>query len=145
MTSLFLRTLRDDPADAEVESHRLLVRAGYIRRISAGIYSWLPLGYRVLRKVEQIVREEMDAAGAQELLLPQTSRPSSSVKRRGHLACINGLLAYTPSCGVISMHGNWPLIATMDVVVPHARSVSDLLEVLDALVSDDASNGQEVI
>jgi prolyl-tRNA synthetase len=70
MSRLFLRTLRDDPADAEVESHRLLVRAGYIRRISAGIYSWLPLGYRVLRKVEQIVREEMDAAGAQEVLLP---------------------------------------------------------------------------
>ena len=70
MSSLFLRTLRDDPADAEVESHRLLVRAGYIRRVSAGIYSWLPLGYRVLRKVEQIVREEMDAAGAQEVLLP---------------------------------------------------------------------------
>ena len=69
MSSLFLRTLRDDPADAEVESHRLLVRAGYIRRVSAGIYSWLPLGYRVLRKVEQIVREEMDAAGAQEVLL----------------------------------------------------------------------------
>src|SRR5207244_12821958 len=57
-------------ADAEVDSHRLLVRAGFIRRISAGIYSWLPLGYRVLRKVEQIVREEMDAAGAQEVLLP---------------------------------------------------------------------------
>ena len=70
MTSLFLRTLRDDPADAEVDSHQLLVRAGYIRRISAGIYSWLPLGYRVLRKVEQIVREEMDEAGAQEVLLP---------------------------------------------------------------------------
>jgi prolyl-tRNA synthetase len=70
MTSLFLRTLRDDPADAEVESHRLLVRAGYVRRISAGIYSWLPLGQRVLRKVEQIVREEMDEAGAQEVLLP---------------------------------------------------------------------------
>jgi prolyl-tRNA synthetase len=70
MSSLFLRTLRDDPADAEVESHRLLVRAGYIRRVSAGIYSWLPLGYRVLRKVEQIVREEMDDAGAQEMLLP---------------------------------------------------------------------------
>ena len=65
---LFLRTLRDDPADAEVDSHRLLVRAGFIRRVAAGIYSWLPLGYRVLRKVEQIVREEMDAAGAQELL-----------------------------------------------------------------------------
>jgi prolyl-tRNA synthetase len=70
MSSLFLRTLRDDPADAEVDSHRLLVRAGYIRRIAAGIYSWLPLGYRVLRKAEQIVREEMDRAGAQEILMP---------------------------------------------------------------------------
>src|ERR671915_361457 len=70
MSRLFLRTLRDDPADAEVDSHRLLVRAGYIRRVASGIYSWLPLGYRVLRRVEQIVREEMDAAGAQELLLP---------------------------------------------------------------------------
>ena len=68
MSRLFLRTLRDDPADAEVDSHRLLVRAGYIRRVAAGIYSWLPLGHRVLRKVEQIVREEMDAAGAQEVL-----------------------------------------------------------------------------
>jgi prolyl-tRNA synthetase len=72
MTSLFLRTLRDDPADADVDSHRLLVRAGYIRRIAAGIYAWLPLGYRVLRKIEQIVREEMNAAGAQEVWLPIT-------------------------------------------------------------------------
>jgi prolyl-tRNA synthetase len=70
MSALFLRTLRDDPADAEVDSHRLLLRAGYIRRVSAGIYAWLPLGYRVLRKVEQIVREEMDRAGAQEVSLP---------------------------------------------------------------------------
>jgi prolyl-tRNA synthetase len=70
MSQLFLRTLRDDPSDAEVDSHRLLVRAGFIRKVAAGVYSWLPLGYRVLRKVEQIVREEMDAAGAQELLLP---------------------------------------------------------------------------
>jgi prolyl-tRNA synthetase len=70
MSRLFLRTLRDDPADAEVDSHRLLVRGGYIRRAASGIYSWLPLGYRVLRRVEQIVREEMDAAGAQEVWLP---------------------------------------------------------------------------
>ena len=70
MSQLFLRTLRDDPSDAEVDSHRLLVRAGFIRKVAAGVYSWLPLGYRVLRKVEQIVREEMDDAGAQELLLP---------------------------------------------------------------------------
>ena len=69
MSSLFLRTLREDPADAEVPSHRLLVRAGYIRRVSPGIYTWLPLGLRVLRNVEQIVREEMDQI-SQELLFP---------------------------------------------------------------------------
>ncbi len=70
MSSLFLRTLRDDPADAEVPSHRLLVRAGYIRRAAPGIYSYLPLGYRVLRKVENVIREEMDAIGAQEVHFP---------------------------------------------------------------------------
>ena len=70
MSSLFLRTLRENPADAEVPSHQLLVRAGYIRRVAPGIYTWLPLGLKVLRKVEQIVREEMDAIGAQELLFP---------------------------------------------------------------------------
>src|SRR5262249_44933134 len=70
MSTLFLRTLREDPADAEVPSHKLLVRAGYVRRAAPGIYSWLPLGYRVLRKVERIVREEMDAIGAQEVHFP---------------------------------------------------------------------------
>ena len=70
MSTLFVRTLRDDPNDAEVQSHRLLVRAGYIRRAAPGIYTWLPLGLRVLRKVEQIVRDEMDAIGAQEMLFP---------------------------------------------------------------------------
>jgi prolyl-tRNA synthetase len=70
MSSLFLRTLRDDPADAEVPSHKLLVRAGYVRRVAPGIYSWLPLGLKVLRAVEQVVREEMDAIGAQEIHFP---------------------------------------------------------------------------
>ena len=70
MSTLFLRTLRDDPADAEVPSHRLLVRAGYIRRIAAGIYSWLPLGVITLRNIENIVRQEMDAAGFQEVHFP---------------------------------------------------------------------------
>lgn len=70
MSTLFLRTLREDPADAEVASHRLLVRAGYIRRAAPGIYSWLPLGLRVLAKVEAVVREEMGAAGAQEVHFP---------------------------------------------------------------------------
>jgi prolyl-tRNA synthetase len=70
MSTLFLRTLREDPADAEVPSHRLLVRAGYVRRVAPGIFTWLPLGYRVLRNVERIVREEMDAAGFQEVHFP---------------------------------------------------------------------------
>ncbi len=70
MSTLFLRTLRDDPADAEVPSHRLLVRAGYVRRLGPGIYTWLPLGILVLRNVENIVREEMNAIGSQEVLFP---------------------------------------------------------------------------
>jgi prolyl-tRNA synthetase len=70
MSSLFLRTLRENPADAEVPSHQLLVRAGYVRRAAPGIYTWLPLGLKVLRRVEQVVREEMDAIGAQEIQLP---------------------------------------------------------------------------
>src|SRR3954467_15333343 len=70
LSTLFVRTLREDPADAEVASHRLLVRAGYIRRAAPGIYSWLPLGLRVLRKVEEVVRDEMAAAGAQEVHFP---------------------------------------------------------------------------
>lgn len=70
MTQLLAPTLRENPADAEVVSHQLLVRAGYIRRLANGVYNYLPMMWRVLRKVEQIVREEMDRAGAQELLMP---------------------------------------------------------------------------
>ena len=70
MSTLFLRTLRDDPADAEIPSHRLLVRAGYVRRVAPGVFAWLPLGYLVYRNIEGIVRDEMDAAGFQEVHLP---------------------------------------------------------------------------
>ncbi|MGW5401825.1 proline--tRNA ligase [Streptomyces sp. NPDC003952] len=70
MSRLMAKTLREDPADAETLSHRLLVRAGYVRRSSAGVWSWLPLGKRVLDNVSRIVREEMDGIGAQEVLLP---------------------------------------------------------------------------
>jgi prolyl-tRNA synthetase len=70
LSNLFLRTLREDPADAEVASHRLLVRAGYIRRAAPGVFTWLPLGLEVLRRIEQIVREEMAAAGSQEVHFP---------------------------------------------------------------------------
>ena len=70
LSSLFLRTLREDPSDAEVNSHRLLVRAGYIRRNAPGVFTWLPLGLRVKARIEQIIREEMDNAGAQEVFFP---------------------------------------------------------------------------
>ena len=70
MSELFLRTLRDDPADAEVPSHKLLIRAGYVRPIAPGLYSWLPLGLKVLRNIESVVRDEMVAIGGQEILFP---------------------------------------------------------------------------
>jgi prolyl-tRNA synthetase len=70
MSTLFLRTLREDPADAEVPSHKLLVRAGYVRRVAPGIYSWLPLGKIVMENVARVVREEMNAIGGQEVLFP---------------------------------------------------------------------------
>jgi prolyl-tRNA synthetase len=75
-------TLRDDPADAEIPSHKLLIRAGYIRRIGSGVYAYLPLMWRVLQKVSQIVREEMNATGAQECLLPQL-QPAELWKESG--------------------------------------------------------------
>ena len=70
LSTLFVRTLRDDPVDAEVPSHKLLVRAGYVRRVAPGIYSWLPLGLRVFHNIERIVREEMDRMGGQEVRFP---------------------------------------------------------------------------
>lgn len=70
MSNLLVPTLREVPSEAEITSHKLMLRAAYIRRMAAGIYSWLPLGLRCLKKVENIVREEMNAAGAQELLMP---------------------------------------------------------------------------
>jgi len=72
-STAFIPTLKEDPADAEVISHKLLVRAGMIRQVSRGIYDYLPLALRVIRKIETIVREELDRAGAQELLLPIAS------------------------------------------------------------------------
>src|SRR6185312_13864572 len=66
----FLPVLKESPADAQIVSHKLMLRAGLVRQTAAGIYAWLPLGYRVLKKIEQIVREEQDRAGAQEMLMP---------------------------------------------------------------------------
>ena len=82
MSQFFLPVLKDTPAEAQIVSHRLMLRAGMIRQSSAGIYSWLPLGHRVLKKIEQIVREEQDAAGAQELLMP-TIQPADLWRESG--------------------------------------------------------------
>ena len=91
MSRLLLRTLREAPADAEAVSHQLLVRAGYIRRLSSGIYTYLPLGWRVLQNVARIVREEMDAAGGQELLMP-VLQPEEIWAQTGRLATMEDIL-----------------------------------------------------
>ena len=83
VSQTLIPTLREDPGEAETVSHRLMLRAGMIRKVAAGIYIYLPLGLRVLRKIERIVREEMDRAGAQELLMPIAICCSFSSKRSG--------------------------------------------------------------
>ncbi|TAN51417.1 MAG: proline--tRNA ligase, partial [Rhodospirillales bacterium] len=70
LSRYFLPTMKETPSEAQIASHRLMLRAGMVRQSSAGIYSWLPMGYKVLKKIEAIVRAEQDAAGAQELLMP---------------------------------------------------------------------------
>src|SRR5215813_2058162 len=82
LSEYFLPLLRENPSEAQIVSHRLMLRAGMIRQSSAGIYSWLPLGLRVLKKVEQIVREEQDRAGAQEILMP-TIQPAELWRESG--------------------------------------------------------------
>lgn len=82
MSDLFVRTLREDPAEAELDSHKLLIRAGYVRRVAPGIYTWLPLGLKVLRKIETVIREEMNRAGAQEVLFPALL-PADAYKQTG--------------------------------------------------------------
>ena len=67
-----ISTLKETPSDAEIASHQLLIKAGFIRKLASGIYSWMPMGLRVLRKIEHIVREEMNRSGAQEILMPVT-------------------------------------------------------------------------
>ena len=82
VTQFFLSTLKEAPADAEIVSHSLMMRAGLIRRLAGGIYTWMPLGLRVVRKVEAIVREEMNRAGALELFMPAV-QPASFGRNRG--------------------------------------------------------------
>ena len=76
VSQFFLSTLKEAPSEAELTSHRLMLRAGYIKKLASGLYTWMPLGLRVLRKVEAVVREEMNKSGGIELLMPPCSRPS---------------------------------------------------------------------
>ena len=82
LSRYFMPTLKENPVEAQIVSHRLMLRAGMIRQSSAGIYTWLPLGLRVLKKIENIIREEQDRSGAQELLMP-TLQPSDLWKDSG--------------------------------------------------------------
>ncbi|MCE2926981.1 MAG: proline--tRNA ligase, partial [Rickettsiales bacterium] len=82
LSQLLLPLIKENPSEAQIASHRLMLRAGMIRQLAAGIYNWLPLGLRVLRNIEQIVREEMDKSGAQELLMP-TLQPTELWKESG--------------------------------------------------------------
>src|ERR1700729_633367 len=82
LSRFFLPVLKETPSEAQIVSHRLMLRAGMIRQEAAGIYAWLPLGFRVLQKIEQIVREEMNRAGAIEMLMP-TLQPSELWKETG--------------------------------------------------------------
>src|SRR5205814_5130050 len=84
-----INTMKETPAEAEVLSHQLMLRAGLIRRLAAGLYSWLPLGLRVLQKVERIIREEMNRAGALELVMPviRSEEHTSELQSLRHLVC----------------------------------------------------------
>ena len=92
MTDLFFTTLRDDPSDAEMASHRLLVRAGYVRQLGSGIYSLLPLGFRVQQRIEQVIREEIDAIGGQEMEMPVV-HPADLWRESGRYAKIGPEMA----------------------------------------------------
>ncbi len=115
MAHLFGRTLREAPADVEIPSHALMVRAGMIRPLGAGIYSLLPLGYRVIRKVEQIIREEMDAIGGQEMLMPFV-HPGDLWRRSGRFDAIG------PEMARFKDRGDRDMVLAMT----HEEVVSDL-------------------
>jgi prolyl-tRNA synthetase len=116
-SQLHLPTLREDPADAEAASHRLLVRGGFMRQVSAGIWTLLPLGWRVYRKVEQIVREEMDAIGAQEMLMPVLT-PAELWQATGRYSI--------PEVFKLTDRNNRPYVLPMtheETVTMHAREI----------------------
>jgi prolyl-tRNA synthetase len=130
LSEFFLPTLKENPTEAQIVSHRLMLRAGMMRQSAAGIYSWLPLGLRVLKKVEQIVREEQDAAGAQEVLMP-TLQPSELWRESGRYD------AYGPEMlRIVDRHKREMLYGPTneemitDIVRNNIRSYRDLPKIL---------------
>src|SRR6266699_1471461 len=118
----FVPTLRDAPADAEAVSHKLLVRGGYIRQVSAGVWTFMPLGWRVHRKIEQIIREEMDAIGGQEMLMPVLT-PAELWEKTGRIGI--------PAIFHIENHGGPRYILPLtheETVTFHAREVRSYKE-----------------
>jgi prolyl-tRNA synthetase len=126
MSRFFLPTLKEDPSEAQIVSHRLMLRAGMIRQSSAGIYSWLPLGLRVLRKVENIVREEQDAAGCQELLMP-TIQPAELWQESGRYDDYGAeMLRIRDRHDRDMLYGPTNEEMITDIVRAHIRSYKDL-------------------
>ncbi|TAN27963.1 MAG: proline--tRNA ligase [Actinomycetota bacterium] len=125
MTRLALKTQREAPADAEAVSHQLLVRAGYIRRLASGVYSFLPLGLRVMAKLNQIVREEFDAAGAQELLLPAL-HPVELWEQTGRLQTMSDVLMTVEAKGGTFVLGPTHEEAVIATISPDLESYRDL-------------------
>ncbi|PPR11622.1 MAG: Proline--tRNA ligase [Alphaproteobacteria bacterium MarineAlpha11_Bin1] len=130
MSQYFLPTLKEDPAEAQIVSHRLMLRAGMIRQSSAGIYSWLPLGLRVLRKIEQIIREEQDAAGCQELLMP-TIQPAELWQESGRFADYGAeMLRIRDRHDRDMLYGPTNEEMITEIVRAHIRSYKDLPKLL---------------
>ncbi len=125
MTRLALKTQREAPADAEAVSHQLLVRAGYIRRLASGVYSYLPLGLRVLSKLSRIVRDEFDAAGAQELLLPAL-HPVEIWQQTGRIETMSDVLMHVEAKGGAFILGPTHEEAVIATISPDLESYRDL-------------------
>ena len=126
MTEAFIRTLKEDPAEAEVISHKLMIRAGLIRKLGSGAYTYLPLGFKILKKVEALVREEMDAAGAQELLMPAL-HPRELWERTGRYGLLGEILIrYKDRHGRELLLGPTHEEVITDLVAREIRSYRDL-------------------
>ena len=130
MSRFFLPTLKDDPAEAQIVSHRLMLRAGMIRQASAGIYSWLPLGLRVLKNIERIVREEQDAAGCQEILMP-TIQPAELWRESGRYDEYGAeMLRIGDRHGREMLYGPTNEELVTEIARSHLRSYKDLPKLL---------------